>query len=238
MSTLGVTVVYDVLALPYWLEMVAVTFGALSGALHATRKGLDLVGVFALALVTGVGGGIVRDVLLQSGVPVFLRSPAYLGSAVLAAVVAVVLARLVRQALPVMGIVDTLLIGVWVVLGAERALHIDLSLSAAAFLGVLTAIGGGLVRDLLVGEVPTTFLPGQWYASAAIASATAYVLIVGAGGTLDLARVVAVVVAAGLRAASVQWNWRTPTAYDVWADLEERVTRGLASARDARADRT
>ena len=160
MNALAATDVVEVFALPYWLEMAAVTFGALSGALHATRKGLDLVGVFTLALVTGVGGGIVRDVLLQSGVPVFLRSPAYLGSAVLAAVVAVVLARYVRHLVPVIGIVDTLLIGAWVVLGAERALSVDLSLTAAALMGVLTAVGGGLVRDLLVGDVPTVLLPG------------------------------------------------------------------------------
>ena len=236
MSVLAATDVVEVFALPYWLEMAAVTFGALSGALHATRKGLDLVGVFTLALVTGVGGGIVRDVLLQSGVPVFLRSPAYLGSAVLAAVVAVVLARYVGHLVPALGIVDTLLIGAWVVLGAERALSVDLSLTAAALMGVLTAVGGGLVRDLLVGDVPTVLLPGEWYASAAIAAAAVYVLIIGAGGSVDGARAVAIVVAAGLRAASLHWRWRTPTVYDVWGDLEERVTRGLSSVRDARPD--
>ncbi len=234
MNLLATTEVVEVFALPYWLEMAAVTFGALSGALHATRKGLDLVGVFALALMTGVGGGMVRDVLLQSGVPVFLRSPAYLGSAVLAALVAMVAARLVRQAAPVLGVVDTLLIGAWVVLGAERALSIDLSLTAAALLGVLTAVGGGLVRDLLVGDVPTVLLPGEWYASAAIGAAGVYVLIIGVGGSIDGARAAAIVVAAGLRAASLQWQWRTPTAYDVWSDLEARVTRGLAATREAR----
>ena len=77
-------------------------------------------GAAQIEIVTSVGGGIIRDVLIQGRVPVFLTSPTYLLIAAFAAVVGVVFARLVRAAVPVMNVVDTLLIGVWVVLGAER----------------------------------------------------------------------------------------------------------------------
>lgn len=217
------TPVYDVLALPYAIEMTAVAFGALSGSLHATRKGLDPVGVFTIAILCAVGGGVIRDVLLQGGVPVFLVSPAYLATAALASVVGVLFARIVKAALPVMNVVDTLLIGVWVVLGAEKALLVDLTFSAAAFLGVLTATGGGLVRDLLCHEVPAAVRPGEWYAAAAIAAALAFVVLVAAGAPLVVAQVVTVIGAAALRGGSVRFGWRTPTAYDLWGDLEARV---------------
>ena len=219
-----------VLTLPSVVEMTAVTFGALSGALHATRKGLDTVGVFTIALVSAIGGGAVRDVLLQAGTPVFLVSPAYLASAAFASVVALLLARLVRTVLPALGVVDTLLIGVWVVIGAERALLVHLSYSSAAFLGVITATGGGLLRDLLCHDVPAAVRPGEWYVAAAIPAAVAFVVLVEAGAALEVAQAVAVAGAAALRVASLALGWRTPTAYDLWGGLEARVARGVARA--------
>ena len=216
------TPVYDVVALPYAVEMAAVTFGALSGGLHATRKGLDPVGVFTLALISAIGGGAIRDVLLQSGTPVFLVSPSYLASAALAAIVGLLFARAVHAALPVIGVVDTLLIGVWVVIGAERALLVGLSYSSAAFLGVITATGGGLLRDLLCHEVLAAVRPGEWYVAAAIPAAVAFVLLVQAGVRLDIAQGVTIVAAAALRAGSQRFGWRTPSAHDVWGDLAAR----------------
>jgi uncharacterized membrane protein YeiH len=222
------TPIHTVIALPYAVEMAAVTFGALSGALHATRKGFDPVGVFTLALICAVGGGAIRDVLLQHGTPVFLVSPAYLASATFAAVVGLFLARLVRAALPVINVVDTLLIGVWVVIGAERALVVDLSYVSAAFLGVITATGGGLLRDLLCHDVPTALRPGEWYVAAAIPAAVAFVLLVQAGVAVEIAQLVTIVGATALRAGSLRFGWRTPTAYDLWGDLEERFAVGAS----------
>lgn len=230
------TDVSSLLVLPYAVEMTAVTFGALSGALHATRKGLDPVGVFVISLVAAIGGGVIRDVLLQRGTPVFLLSPAYLASAAFASVVGLLLARAVRAALPVIGVVDTLLIGVWVVLGAERALLVDLTLASAVFLGVVTATGGGLVRDLLCHEVPSAIRPGEWYVAAAIVAAVVFVLLVRAGVRLEVAQLATVVSAAGLRAASQWFGWHTPTAYDVWGGLEARVLAGLGTVRGGRRD--
>jgi uncharacterized membrane protein YeiH len=226
------TPVYTVVALPYAVEMGAVAFGALSGALHATRKGFDPVGVFTLALICAIGGGAIRDVLLQQGTPIFLRSPSFLAIATLASVVGLLFARAVRAALPVIGVVDTLLIGVWVVIGAERALLVDLSYVSAAFLGVITATGGGLLRDLLCHDVPSAVRPGEWYVAAAIPAAVVFVLLVMAGVGIDVAQVTTIVGAAALRAGSQRFGWRTPTAYDVWGGLEARIAAGVGHSRD------
>ncbi len=223
------TPVYAVIAIPYALEMTAVTFGALSGALHATRKGLDPVGVFTIAVLCAVGGGIIRDVLLQGGVPVFLSTPVYLSIAAFAAVVGTFLAGLVRAALPVINVVDTLLIGLWVVLGAEKALLVDLSYSTAILLGVLTATGGGLLRDLLCKEVPSVVRAGEWYAAVAIIAALIFVTLVALGTPIDVAELATIVAAALIRSGALRFGWRTPTAYDHWGDLEARVSAGLAA---------
>ncbi len=225
------TPVYSLFELPFAIEMTAVSVGALSGALHATRKGLDPVGVFTIAITTSVGGGIIRDVLIQGRVPLFLTIPTYLLIAAFAALVGVAFARLVRAAVPVMSVVDTLLIGVWVVLGAERALYADLPLAGAALLGVLTAAGGGILRDLLCKDVPAIIQPGEWYAAAAIIASLVFVTLVYAGVALEVAELATIAAAAGLRILSLWRGWRTPTAYDVWGDLEARMTATLDSSR-------
>ena len=230
------TPVYDVIALPFVVEMTAVTFGALSGALHATRKGMDPVGVFTIAVLCSVGGGIIRDVLIQGQIPVFLLSPTYLSIAAFASVVGIVFARLVRAAIPVMAVVDTLLIGVWVLLGAERALVVGLTLPSAALLGVITAVGG-LVRDLLCHDVPAVIRPGQWYAAAAIVAALVFITLIRLGVPIDAAELTTIVVATLLRAGSMRYGWRTPTAYDLWGGLEARVTASLEAARRASDER-
>jgi uncharacterized membrane protein YeiH len=227
----------DVIVLPLAVELTAVSFGALSGALHATRRGMDPFGVFVIALLCAVGGGIIRDILLQTGRPVFLLSTAYLSIAAFASVVGLVFARLVRSAVPVMSVVDTLLIGAWVVLGAERGLAVSLTYSGAAFVGIITATGGGLVRDLLCREVPSAIRPGEWYVAAAIVAAVGFVFLVMAGAPLVVAEVVTIAVAALLRAGSVYFGWRTPTAYDLWGGLEARVAAGLEVARAAADER-
>ncbi|MSV73631.1 MAG: hypothetical protein F2881_09975, partial [Actinobacteria bacterium] len=111
-----------VISLPGPIEAIACTTGALSGALHASRKRLDLTGVMVVAICTGVGGGAIRDVLLDSGLPSFLVSPTLLLYALLAAAIGTVFGTLVHQFQPMMEVIDALLIGVWVVIGVQKSL--------------------------------------------------------------------------------------------------------------------
>jgi uncharacterized membrane protein YeiH len=218
------TPIVDVITFPAIITVTTVTFGGLSGALHATRRGLDPVGVFTIALLCAVGGGIIRDVLLQAGVPTFLVNPQFLALAALAALIGFFLSGFVTLIVPLITVVDTLLIGSWVLLGSEKALAYHLGFSAAILLGVITATGGGLVRDLLCGEVPAMVKPGEWYGFISIIAAFGFVGMVGAGLPIGIAEVTTMVLAAALRIGAIRGRWRTPTAYDLWTDLEGRMT--------------
>ena len=204
-----------VLVLPPLFDTAAITAGALSGSLHASRRGLDVVGIFVVAICTGVGGGAVRDVVLQVGVPVFLVTPVWFGYALLGAVAGSFFAGLVRSWVPVLVLLDSLLIGVWVLIGAQKTLAFGLSPIAAVFLGLVTATGGGVLRDLLCREVPSVLQPGQYYALAALVSAVVYVSLRGLEVPAWWAEGATVVVATMLRWLSMHYDLRTPRPVDL-----------------------
>ncbi len=217
-----------VLAVPTLVEVAAVTGGAISGALHASNRHMDLMGIGIVAICTGVGGGAIRDVILADSVPVFLLQN-YLLMAVIGAVAGYFFGRLVSELEPAIYVLDTLLIGVWVVIGAEKALALDLPYGAAVFLGLTTAIGGGLLRDVLCRNVPTALMPGQFVAAAAIVAAFSFVIIEYFTDARAVAETVAIVSATALRALSAHYNWVTPDAVDASA----RFRRWLGLGRDA-----
>ena len=220
----------SVLAVPGFVETIAVTGGAMSGALHATRHNMDFMGIALVAICTGVGGGAIRDVVVGHTVPIFLIQP-YLLMAAIGAVAGFFFARLVAELEPAIFVVDSLIIGVWVVIGAEKALGLDLSRSAAVFLGLTTAIGGGLLRDVLCRETPTALMPGQWVAGAAIVAALIFVGLDQIVPAREIAEFTAIMAATALRLLSAKYNWITPDAvtmsnrFRVWLGLDRDHSR-------------
>lgn len=218
----------DILTVPTLIEVAAVTGGAISGALHAKTRRMDLLGIGFVAICTGVGGGAIRDVLLGNAVPIFLLQN-YVLMAAIGAVAGYFFGRLVSELEPAIYVLDTLLIGAWVVIGAEKALALGLSNSAAVFLGITTAIGGGLLRDVLCRNVPTALMPGQWVAAAALVAAVLFVSIEYFTDLRTVAEGAAIVSAAALRLLSARFNWVTPDAVDAsarlrrWLGLDRRA---------------
>lgn len=200
-----------VLAVPSLVTTLSLTGGAISGALHASSRRMDITGIALVAVCTGVGGGAIRDVILGHNVPSFLMGNA-IAMAMIGAIAGYFFARIVKQFKPAIFTLDSLLIGAWVVIGAETALNEDLSRSAAIFLGLVTAIGGGVLRDLLCREIPTALMPGQWVAGAAIVAALAFVGIEGWTGNRPLATTLAIITATALRVGSARYGWMTPDA--------------------------
>ena len=217
----------EILAVPGIVEIAAVTGGAISGALHAKQKRMDLMGIGIVAICTGVGGGAIRDVILGQSVPVFLIQNFVL-MALIGAVAGYFFGSLVSELEPAIYVLDTLLIGVWVVIGAEKALALDLPYSAAVFLGLTTAIGGGLLRDVLCRNIPTALMPGQWVGAAAIVAALLFVSLFALTGNRPIAEVTAIVGATTLRALSARFHWITPDA----VDASERFRRWLGLGRE------
>jgi uncharacterized membrane protein YeiH len=217
------------LRVPVPVELTAVVIGALSGALHAANRKVDVVGTFSLAMSTGVGGGILRDVLIGVSPPVALSHALYLPVVAVAALLAMLFARSLARLHSALAPVDALLLGLWAVIGTEQALAHQLPVTSAVFVGTVTAVGGGALRDLLTNETPTVFLPGELYATAAFAGALAYPLVVRAAGLPTWAGEIATVgTACVVRLSAIHWHLRAPTPVDLparWNDARRRLDR-------------
>jgi uncharacterized membrane protein YeiH len=154
----------------------AVFFFALTGALAARRLGYDIIGVFVLAFVTGLGGGLIRDSLLRGSGPVAaLTDPLFM-----VAVLCATLCGLFRFSSRIesfnraVAVLDAIGLGAFAVVGTEKAMRLELHWLAAIFVGVVNAVGGGLLRDLLIRAEPLLLKPGQFYAFAALIGAATY----------------------------------------------------------------
>jgi uncharacterized membrane protein YeiH len=205
-----------VLSVPVVVEVMVLMVGALSGGLHGIRRNADLMGMFILSLATSSGGGLLRDVLLGESPPVALRHPYYLLTAAAAAAVAVVLASWVRRLGRALQIVDAFLLGLWVVIGVEKALRLGLPLPSAVFLGVVTAAGGGLLRDLMSGDRPMLAQRGELHVTVAFAAALLYVVLVPLLRlSAPIGEALTIGFATALRLLAITRHWQAPGALDL-----------------------
>ncbi|WP_238364969.1 trimeric intracellular cation channel family protein [Mesobacterium pallidum] len=183
----------------------------LSGALVAIRRQLDLFGILVLAAATGVAGGITRDLLIGATPPAALRDLWPLALAAGSGLVAVFTwAQLERVSRPVM-LLDALGLGTFAVAGTQTALDAGLHAPGAVLLGMISAVGGGVLRDMMSAEVPRV-LREDIYALAALAGAIVYVGALSLGLPEGAAAAGAVALAVVLRIASVRYGWTLPRA--------------------------
>jgi uncharacterized membrane protein YeiH len=150
----------------YWVGLAAVAVFALTGVLDAGRKNMDLVGVVMVGLATALGGGTVRDVLLQR--PVFwLSDQVYLVVALATTLIIFFAVRGLRLPPRLFLIPDAIGLALFTIVGTQIALEWNAPWLAASLLGVITGVVGGVVRDVLCNEVPLVFVRGELYVSAA-----------------------------------------------------------------------
>ena len=185
---------------------------ALSGGVQAVRHRLDLFGVLVLACVTAVTGGIVRDLLIGAVPPASLADWRYLSVAMLAGLVTFRWHALIERLRNPVLMFDAAGLALYAVLGTGKALAFGLSPFAATLLGIMSGIGGGIARDLLVARTPVVLQPTEIYAVAALAGGG----IVAIAHALDLPQAPAMVVGAslcfGLRFMAIRRGWRLPVA--------------------------
>lgn len=182
---------------------------AVSGTLAVSRKRLDLFGVLVMAIITAIGGGTLRDLLLGSGSVYWVDDPTPLVTATLGGAFAIAMLRRqprVTRALPV---ADALGLAVFCVLGAEQAQILGASAPIAVVMGVISAIAGGIIRDMLSGTVPL-ILQRELYASAAVLGAASFVILEQIGVGRMPAILVGITLAMGLRLISMRWNYSLP----------------------------
>lgn len=209
-------------ALPSALDALAIGVGGISGALHARRRDMDLMGILVVGFCGALGGGVIRDILLVSGPPVFLTSSVFLIYAVVGATLGWAFASLASRATMLMEVIDGLFIGVWVLVGATKALGNGLSFGSAILVAVITATGGGVLRDLFCGERVSLLLPGTWLAAAALVGATTFVGVFWVTQDLLLAEILCIVVTSTVRMVSAAFDLRTPMPMD----LSKVLSRG------------
>ena len=195
------------------LELIGVFAFALSGAQLGAQKHFDVVGIAALAIATALGGGMLRDVLLGDAPPVALRDGVYLVLPLVATAIVLVGHRAVERInRPVLAF-DAGGLALFCVVGAAKALDHGLGAVAAVLLGVITAVGGGVIRDTLARDIPTVFRPDSaLYAIPAAIGATAVAVLWPRGALTAAAASGTVAAVFVLRMLALQFDWRAPTA--------------------------
>lgn len=197
-------------SIPAWLDLGSVAVGAVFGATLGTSRKAPLIGVLLLAGAIGFGGGILRDLFL--GVPInALTNNSYIITVAVAALVAIMLGdRLVRP-LWVLLMLDALVMGLFVVIGTEKSLILNFPAGSAIFVGTVAAIGGGIIADLLTGELPVVMKRGPWQASIALACAIWFVTI-NQFHHQALTEISTIVLAVAIRGTTLWRGWEAPHA--------------------------
>lgn len=197
--------------LPIVLDFIGTFVFAISGATVGVRHRLDLFGVLVLAFSAAVSGGIVRDVLIGSTPPAALASWYYVAISCLAGLITFFRHESIEKLRNPVQIFDALGLALFAVTGASKALEFGLSPLAATLLGMLSGIGGGMLRDILVAQTPVV-LRSELYAVAALAGAS----IVAIGSRYGLPEEPVMLVGAllcfGLRYMAIRYGWRLPIA--------------------------
>jgi uncharacterized membrane protein YeiH len=192
----------------YWLDLFGVFVFALSGALAADRRGMDLFGFVAIALLPAVGGGTVRDMVLDA--PVFwIQAPIYLWLIVLAAVLTFVAAPLIHRVERWLLWADAVGLSIFCVAGAGKALQLTGSATVAVAMGVVTAVLGGIIRDVVCNEIPLV-LRQDIYATAAFGGALGYVALAALGLDVVWCLWAGAVICFVVRASAMLWGWSLP----------------------------
>lgn len=199
------------------LDLVGTFVFAISGAIAAKQRNLDLFGVLAIAFVVACGGGIVRDVCIGAIPPAGLSNWRYLGTSIAAALMVIVAYPQVRKLRHSVLFFDSIGLGLFAVSGAQKALTYGHNVEAAVLLGVVTAVGGGTLRDILLARVPV-ILQKEIYASAALLGSALVVACELFGVAQPWAPWVATLACVGLRLASLRLRWHLPTFANRHAD--------------------
>lgn len=193
------------------LDLAGVFVFALSGGLIARRQNLDVVGVFALGIVTAFAGGVFRDVLLDDLPPQALLDSRYLFVALAAASAVLIAPRLMQKLQRPALVFDAAGLGLYATVGAARAIEAGLGPLPTLLIGVIAATGGGILRDLLAGRPPEIFGQGsRLYAVPAGLGASIVAVCDHLGVASSWAQVVAISAAFTLRMLALRYNWRTP----------------------------
>jgi uncharacterized membrane protein YeiH len=192
----------------HFFDILAAVVFAVSGALVASRKGLDVMGFMWLAVITGVGGGTVRDLILN--VPVFwVQNPAHVSACLVTAVVMHFVAPLVESRYKTLLWFDAFGLALVTVAGTVKALDVGAPALVGIAMGAVTASVGGIIRDT-IGQVPSVLLRHEIYVTASVLGGCAYVGLDGLGFGRSAAMAAGFLVTFSIRSAAIKFGWSLP----------------------------
>ncbi len=193
------------------VDLAGVFANAMLGGLAARAARLDIFGFVVLAIASGLGGGIIRDLLLGTGPVLALTDPLYLWFSVVGALLVAIIPFSSPRAATGLAVVDASALGCWAAVGTQRGLNAGLDWLPAILLGVVTAVGGGMVRDLLLVRRPAVLGGNTLYATSALAGAV-FVVVFSAVGLPIVGTFSSLVVAAALSLLARHYRWTLPLA--------------------------
>ncbi len=194
-----------------FLEQIAVSIAAITGVLAARGKEIDLFGVLVLALVTAFGGGTVCDVLLGN-LPVFgMVDQSFILNGAITAVITFYLVRYRELPVNALLVADAFALALFTMVGTRKGMNFSIPPTMAIMMGVITGVAGGILRDLLIGEIPMVFRREVYlYATAAFGGAIMYVCLQSLSVGNDANAIASVLVTLVLRLAGIRWRIRLP----------------------------
>ena len=204
------------LPLPTWLDLSAVIVGALAGVFTARQRKLDLVGYVGLAMICGLGGGLIRDTILQKGSVYMMDSPYAIPMAVLTGLIGFFFPGATKRFSRFYEWVDIVSVSLFAVAGADKAIMFHTSGAAVILLSTITAVGGGMLRDVFLGEVPQIFRRSNLYAICSVIGGALYYSTVCMFGVRKLwALIICVFAMVAMRRWSLKYNVLSPDSIDL-----------------------
>ena len=211
-------------AVPIWLDLLCVGIGAFQGALFAIfYKRFDLIGVISVAILTGLGGGILRDLLLAVGRPAAMEDK-YILTAVGGAAVALLVGRWYKKAANGVVFLDSVAMSLFAIAGTYKATVNITSDLVAVLLGVVTAVGGGVLRDVVCRTTPQIFSGGPLYATGSLIGATVFVFLEKSMLDFNIVVAISATLIVAIQMASVRFRIHLKPALaslDTPADFED-----------------
>lgn len=193
------------------IDRFGVTIASISGVLAARGRRIDLFGVVVLALVTAFGGGTIRDVTLGDAPVFWVRDLGFIANAVATAVATFFIARFFVLRYDVLMVADALVLAFFTMAGAQKAMALHTTTGAVVVMGVTTGVAGGIMRDLLTGQIPLVFRQQIYlYATASLLGAFSFLLLELAGASAQASVLVGLVVTIAVRLAGIRWRIALP----------------------------
>jgi len=193
----------------YYFDLIGTFVFAISGVLTASEKKFDVFGASVIAFVTAIGGGTLRDILIGDSPVGWIKDLNYLYIIIIAIVISLLFKKRVIQLRNTLFLFDTVGIGVFTIIGVQKSLNFDISPVIAVMMGTISAVFGGVIRDILTNETPLIFRK-EIYATPCILGGVLYLMLLHFNVSTQLVSFITALLIIGVRLLAVKKNWALP----------------------------